>query len=50
MRKKDTNVAAARAALLITAAVFIVLGLLQGEFSEILNKAVRICLECMGIG
>lgn len=25
-------------------------GLLQGEYAVTLNKAVRICLECIGIG
>ena len=39
-----------RAALITTAAVFIILGLMQGEQNVVLNKAVRICLECIGIG
>ncbi len=25
-------------------------GILQGEYAVTLNKAVRICLECIGIG
>ena len=31
-------------------AVFIVLGILRGEPAVILQKAIRICLECIGIG
>ncbi len=29
---------------------FIGLGLYRGEAGEVLDKAVRICLECIGIG
>lgn len=28
----------------------IVLGILSGELVIILNKAIRLCLECIGIG
>lgn len=30
--------------------VFLGLGAVQGQFSVIWNKAVMICLECIGIG
>ena len=30
--------------------VFIVLGLLQGDFADVLRKAILICFECIGIG
>lgn len=36
--------------LLAAALVFIALGVLSGEYREVLGKAVRICLECIGIG
>lgn len=36
--------------LLGVAAVFITVGLLRQEQLEVLGKAVRICLECIGIG
>ena len=29
---------------------FLAAGLFRGEFSDVLAKAMRICLECIGIG
>lgn len=37
-------------AALITGGGFIALGIFRGEVNDILMKAVRICLECIGIG
>ncbi len=28
----------------------IVIGVLNGEMSDVLEKSIRICLECVGIG
>ncbi|MBR5410102.1 MAG: hypothetical protein IK104_05475 [Clostridia bacterium] len=39
-----------RAACLALGAVFVWLGLSGGEFTAVLQKAVKICLECIGIG
>ena len=36
--------------LLVMAALFIVFGLLRGERLIIVEKAVRLCLECIGVG
>lgn len=36
--------------LLAASAVLIVIGLKQGEFATVLEKAVTICLDCIGIG
>lgn len=39
-----------RLALGITGAALLLCGLLQEEYAVTLNKAVHICLECIGIG
>ena len=39
-----------RTAGLIAACAFIVYGLARGEAVVVLNKAVNICLECIGLG
>ncbi len=39
-----------RTAGLITACAFIIYGFTRGEAGVVLNKAVNICLECIGLG
>lgn len=39
-----------RKGLIITAIVFILIGLNQNGFHDVKNKAIRICYECIGIG
>ena len=39
-----------RLAVLAAGIVFLAVGIFRGEFSGVLEKAVRICLECIGIG
>ena len=39
-----------RFGLLTVAVVFITVGLLKQEHLEVMQKAVKICLECIGIG
>ncbi|MCI8756331.1 MAG: hypothetical protein HFG18_07035 [Oscillospiraceae bacterium] len=39
-----------RLGLLTAAVVFIAVGLLKQEHLEVMQKAVTICLECIGIG
>lgn len=34
----------------LTGVSFIVYGLMRGEAAIVLNKAVNICLECIGLG
>ena len=34
----------------VVGAAALILGLLQGGYTDTLQKAVRICLECIGIG
>ena len=40
----------ARYGFLVTAITLIVVGLARNEQQEVLHKAVKICLECIGIG
>jgi len=40
----------ARYLLLLMSFVLIVLGIYRGEAGEVLQKAINICLECIGIG
>lgn len=42
--------AGAQVILLATGGLFIALGILRGEMAEVLAKAIKICLECVGIG
>lgn len=46
--RRTKNLAAA--GVLVLGAVFIVLGIMRGEQRIVLQKAIRICLECIGIG
>jgi len=39
-----------RAALLALALAFICIGLARGEADAVLRKAMRVCLECIGVG
>ncbi|MBR5233689.1 MAG: hypothetical protein IKW03_05730 [Clostridia bacterium] len=36
--------------LIVISVAFIVIGVMRDEHLDVLNKAVRICLECIGIG
>lgn len=36
--------------LLLTGVVFLAVGIWRGEAFEVLQKAIQICLECIGIG
>ena len=35
---------------LAAGAAFVLIGCLRGEPQDVLDKAVRVCLECIGIG
>ena len=41
---------AAPIALLVLGAAFVTIGLLLGQPNAVMQKAIRICLECIGIG
>jgi len=42
--------AAARLAMIALALLFIGLGIRAGEQGIVFDKAVRVCLECIGVG
>jgi hypothetical protein len=39
-----------RFVLLVSGVALMAVGIMRGELTEILNKAVVVCLECIGIG
>lgn len=49
---KNTGIPAAviRLLLLVAAALFLITGIFRKGPTEVKNKAVRICYECIGIG
>lgn len=47
--KKARMIQILRAAFIIAAAVCIFIGMNRGEISIVLRKAIRICLECIGV-
>lgn len=49
-RKEKWIVLGVRIAVFVLAVVFIILGTLNGGVGEVLEKAVNICRECIGIG
>jgi hypothetical protein len=41
---------AASIAVILVAVAMVVFGIYRAEISDVFNKAIRICLECIGIG
>ena len=36
--------------IIAAAALLIIIGIVQGQPSQVMSKAIRICMECIGIG
>ena len=48
--QKKRTVFVVRWCILAAAVLFFIIGAVKKEYLEVLQKAVRICLECIGIG
>ena len=49
-RKEPEHIRLIRAAVVVAAAVFILLGILNGSARDVLVKGIHICSECIGLG
>ncbi len=47
---KHISVGHIRAALIVLSVIMIAIGVAMGEHMSVLQKSIRICLECIGIG
>ena len=47
---KASHIHIVRAAAIAAALIFIIIGISQGDQNVVLRKAIRICLECIGVG
>ena len=50
MKLRNPTKAAAQAALLIAGISMLCFGVWRGEAETVLSKAIKLCLECVGIG
>lgn len=40
----------ARTAVVLIAVLFLIYGISRGEVAVVLNKAIHVCMECIGLG
>lgn len=50
MEKTEKNIIIIRAGLIAVGIILVVIGIHNGGYTDIMNKAIRICYECIGIG
>lgn len=46
----DKQIRMVRIGMLAAGLGLVIFGISQGDFSDVMNKAIRICYECIGIG
>ena len=50
LRKQLSKKAGVQVLFLLLGLEFLVCGVMRGEADPVLNKAIKLCLECVGIG
>lgn len=50
LRKQLSKKAGVQILFLLLGIAFLVCGVMRGEADTVLNKAIKLCLECVGIG
>ena len=50
MKLRNPTKAAVQAALLVAGIAMLCFGVWRGEAATVLSKAIKLCLECVGIG
>ena len=50
LRKQLSKKAGVQILFLLLGLAFLVCGVMRGEAGVVLNKAIKLCLECVGIG
>ena len=50
LRKQLSKKAGVQVLFLLLGLAFLVCGVMRGEADTVLNKAIKLCLECVGIG
>ena len=50
MKLRNPKKAAVQAALLVVGIAMLCFGVWRGEAATVLSKAIKLCLECVGIG
>ena len=50
MKLRNPKKAAVQAALLVVGIAMLCFGVWRGETATVLSKAIKLCLECVGIG
>lgn len=50
MKNEGRELLLIRACVVALGIVLVVIGLIRGDYMDVMHKAIRICYECIGIG